>query len=322
MNNKQAEKNKIAFWGTDEFSVEILDKLKEAEMMPDLIVTAPDRPSGRGQKMTEPAVKIWAKKNDVGIEQPEKIDQEFVSKLSGENSGEMSEENSDGMSGGNWDLFVVASYGKIIPKEVVEMPKFGSLNVHPSLLPFYRGASPIESAILDDNKETGVTIILMDEKMDHGPILNQEVVFFEEWPKKIGVEKKLAQVGGQLLVETIPLWITGEIEKQDQDHNAATFTHKITKEMGEIKFADIQTATDKLSDDEPAENIGRQIFLKIQALNPWPGAYFFYEHNGETIRVKIKSASFENRRVKIGKVLPEGKKEMDFDSFLKGYLRE
>ena len=169
--------------------------------------------------------------------------------------------------------------------------------------------------MLDDSKETGVTIMLMDEKMDHGPILNQEFVYFDEWPMRTEVEEKLAQIGGKLLADTIQLWLDNEIEEQEQDHDAATFTKKITKEMGEIKFSDLE----KVMNGQYDEKIGRQIFLKVQALNPWPGVFFFYKHKDKKIRVKITKVSFVSVKLGIEAVIPEGKKEMGFKSFLRGH---
>jgi len=278
---------KFVFFGTDTFSVGVLNELEKAGFVPNIVVCAPDRPSGRGHTIQSPIAKKWAETRSIKVIQPEKLDEQFVSILKQD----------------TYDFFVVASYGKIINQTILDIPKKGTLNVHPSLLPLYRGASPIESAMLDDSKETGVTILLVDEKMDHGPILNQEFVFFEEWPKKIEVEDKLAQVGGELLAKTIPLWIDGTLDEQEQDHDTATFTKKITKEMGEININ---------------EN-SRLNFLKIQALNPWPGAYFFIDKEGEKIRVKITKASWKDDSLQIEKVIPEGKKEMDFGGFKRGY---
>lgn len=293
-------KLKFIFFGTDAFSVNVLDELKNADLIPVAIVTAPDRKSGRGQKMQKPPVKIWAEQNsieNIKVLQPEKLDDQFVDLLKS-----ISPE---------FDFFAVASYGKIIPKKVIDLPKYKALNVHPSLLPLYRGASPIESAMLDDQKETGVTIMLMDEKMDHGPLLNQEVVFFEEWPAKTIVEEKMAKIGGKLLVDTINDFVIEKlIEPQEQDHGMATFTQKITKEMGQIKY-------DNLFD----ENKSREIFLKIQALNPWPGVFFFIKHIDSEIRVKITSANYNDQKLTIEKVIPEGKKEMSFDDFKKGFIK-
>ncbi len=292
-------KNKynFVFFGTDKFSTIVLERLKLAGFIPQIVVCAPDKPSGRGQQIQKPESKIWAEENSISVLQPEKLNDDFV--------GELKKIN--------WDFFVVASYGKIIPKTVIDLPGFGSLNVHPSLLPKFRGASPIESAILADEKETGVTIMLVDAEMDHGPILNKEIVKFDEWPAKIVVENKLAEIGGDMLAKTITGFISGDIKPEEQNHNDATFTKKITKEDGEISFsANIN--------GEPKE-VQYKKFLKIQALNPWPGVYFFIKHGEKEIRVKITAANFNNEKLEIEKVIPEGRKEMSYNDFEKGFLK-
>ncbi|HEY4486260.1 MAG TPA: methionyl-tRNA formyltransferase [Candidatus Paceibacterota bacterium] len=270
------------FFGTDEHAGTILDELKSAGLVPSLIVTAPDRPKGRGLQMTPPPVKLWAQKNDTPVLQSEKLDTAFAGQLSQVNG----------------QLFVVARYGKIIPKEILTMPKHGALNVHPSLLPFFRGPSPAQSQILEAVSETGVTIILLDEKVDHGPILAQEVVPMPEpLPRAYELEDMLAHLGGKLLAETIPQWIAGEIDPQEQDHGNATFTKKIKKEDGLIDRA-----------GNPELNL-----RKIRAYDPWPGTYFFKD----STRVKIIDATLEDRKLKITRVIPEGKKEMDYETFLR-----
>jgi methionyl-tRNA formyltransferase len=300
------------FFGTDDFSVAVLNELKSASLTPQIIVCAPDRPSGRGHRMQKCATKIWAEENDVAVMQPEKLDDGFVKELS-----DAAPKNSPTASENGWGYFSVASYGKILPQSVIDIPKHGMLNVHPSLIPLYRGASPVESAMLDDAKQTGVTIILVDAEMDHGPILNQEVVEFDEWPSKLEVEDKLAKIGGELLVQAIEPWINKEIKEQEQNHSEATFTKKITKEDGLIDITEENFDKGK---------IGRQNFLKIQALNPWPGAYFFIKHGeGEKsrdIRVKVTSAKWiaDENRLQILSVIPEGRKEMGWEDFEKGFL--
>jgi len=274
---------KFIYFGTDDFSVQVLEELEKEDFVPEIIVTAPDRPAGRGQKMQSPDAKKWANSKNIKVLQPEILDEDFIKEISEQ----------------EWNLFIVASYGKIIGQDVLDIPEKGTLNVHPSLLPLYRGASPIESAMLNDSKETGVTIMLMDSKMDHGPILNQEFVIYDEWPKKIHVEEELAHIGGEMLARTIPLWISKEIDEQEQDHEMATFTKKISKEIGEIN----------LKEDN------RKNFLKIKALNPWPGAFFFIKKDDKEIRVKITEASWINDSLQIDKVIPEGKKEMDYSVF-------
>jgi methionyl-tRNA formyltransferase len=287
------------FFGTDSFSVGVLDELKTAGLMPQIIVTAPDRPAGRGNKMKKPEVKIWAEENNVKILQPEKLDSDFVKQIEGE-----------------WDMFALASFGKIIPNSVLEIPKKGMLNVHPSLLPKYRGASPIESAMLADDKNTGVTIMLVDSDMDHGPILLQEVVEIKEWPTKIELETQLAKTGGQLLAQSMIMYQNDEIVPIEQDHEKATFTKKISKTDGLI------TPDFVLDAEELDTDSAREIFLKIQALNPWPGVYFFFKKQGEDLRVKITEAEWINDNIKIKKVLPAGKNEMSWENFKNGFLNK
>jgi methionyl-tRNA formyltransferase len=272
-------KNKptIAFFGSDQFSITVLESLKEKGFIPTILITQPDKPKGRKLVLTPPDTKVWAEENKVGILQPEKLDDDFVKELKSKNC----------------DLFIVASYGKIIPQSILDLPKFKTLNVHPSLLPLYRGATPVESAILDDSKETGVTIMLMDAKMDHGPVLDQELVVFEKWPTKLEVEDNLAKLGGDLLSNIIPEWIDGNVDEQDQDHDLATFTKKIEKSNGEIDL-----------NGDPHEN-----YLKTVAYNPWPGTFFFKDDK----RIKITEADLIDDKFVINKVIPEGKKEIDFE---------
>jgi len=154
---------------------------------------------------------------------------------------------------------------------------------------------------------------LVDEEMDHGPILNQEVIAFNEWPTRREVEDRLAVVGGTMLAETLPLWMNDKIEPQEQDHNIATYTQKFTKEMGEIDISNILS-------EESDSSKARETFLKIQTLQPWPNAFFFMKHKDRDIRVKVTSAEW-NGRLEILKVIPEGRKEMDFKSFKQGFLK-
>lgn len=289
MNNKNNNIS-IVFYGTDEWvSIPVLEELISKGFIPKIIITVPDSPQGRKFQMTPPPVKVWAEKNNIKVLQPERLDDKFISQLK---------------SLGEIDLQIVASYGKILPKEIIDIPKYKTVNVHPSLLPYYRGATPIESAILDDQKETGVTIIEMDEEMDHGPILAEELYMFREWPSKEMISRTLAHLGGQLLADIIPDLIKGRIEKKEQDHKHATFTKKITKDDGLIS----------------PEHSPRKNFLKFIAYNPWPGIFFFVNHNDKKIRVKITEASFEDDLFVVHRVIPEGKKEMDFKDFKKGYL--
>ncbi|HLC22674.1 MAG TPA: methionyl-tRNA formyltransferase [Candidatus Nanoarchaeia archaeon] len=280
---------RFAFFGTSIFSVMVLDELKKAGFTPALIVTTADKPQGRKLIISASPVKIWAQQEKIDVIQPDQLTPEVLSDLG----------NSE------WDLFIVASYGKILPGALLHIPHFGSLNVHPSLLPKYRGASPIQSQILADDRKTGVTIMLMDEALDHGPIIAQARIEIDEadWPPKGSeLEEMLATLGGSFLAETIPSWIDGALTKETQEEEKATFTKKITKEDGEL---------DMNNGD------ARQNFLKIQAFDEWPVAYFFVEKKGKKIRVKITSASYRNGVLTLERVIPEGKKEMLYSDFLR-----
>ncbi len=289
---------RIAFFGTPTFAVLILEELQKAGILPSVIVTAPDAPRGRVMVLTAPEVKVWAEERDISVLQPATL------RLSKGNDVDR-----DVLYNSEWDLFIVASYGRILPQELLDIPRHGTLNVHPSLLPLYRGASPIRSAILDDNPDAvGVSIMLLNSGMDSGPVLAQGRVGLEretgDWPPHAEMlEQLLAHEGGELLAEVIPLWLSGTITPETQDHSQATFSKKISKEMGLLDLA-----------SDPYQN-----FLKIRALEGWPGTFFFVEKNEKEVRVKITEATFANGELTILSVIPEGKKEMLYEDFLTQY---
>lgn len=277
----------FVFFGASKFSLIILDKLIENGYIPDFVVTTPDKPKGRKNVITPPLVKISAQKYNLKIIQPEKLSHLDIECPSG------------------FDLFIVASYGKIIPKNILDIPKHGTLNVHPSLLPKFRGPSPIQSFILSGEKETGVTIMLMDEQIDHGPLVAQQEYQGETSTLNAKqMEEKLAELGGQMLADTIPKWINGEIKATKQNNSQATFTEKITKEDGLVD----------LEKDNP-----KKIYRKFLAFQPWPGVYYFTEKNNQMIRVIITDMELSpSGELKLKKIKPEGKNEMKYDDFLKG----
>ena len=197
------------------------------------------------------------------------------------------------------DLMVVGFYGKILPKEMLEKPKFGALNVHPSLLPKHRGSSPVQTTIFQGEKETGVTIIKMDEEVDHGPILAQRTYVISGNPTTPELEKILWTLGGNLLVEILPKWIAGKIIPQEQDHTKATYTKKLGREAGRIDWS------------KPALYIERQ----IRAFTPWPGTYILWKEK----RVKILKAHIEREKLVIDELQIEGKKPTTFRDFLLGH---
>lgn len=275
----------IAFFGTPDRAVIALDALKAAGMTPSLIVTQPDRPQGRKLVLTPPAAKVWAEREGIPVLQPENLDDSAFRET---------------LEKGSFDFFVVVAYGKILKQEVLDIPRHGSLNLHASLLPRLRGSSPIETAIINDERKTGVTIIVMDKLMDHGPIILQEAVDLPRWPIPADeLAAILVRRGGELLVRAIRGIMSGEIRPVEQDHLRATLARKISKEDGLIDLS-----------ADPYKN-----FLKYNAHLGWPGSYFFTEKNGKKIRVTITEATFEDGRFVIKKVIPEGKKEMAWELF-------
>jgi peptide deformylase len=201
------------------------------------------------------------------------------------------------------DVFVVASFGKILPKELIELPKYKTLNVHPSLLPALRGASPIQNTILGQG-EPGITIMRMDEKMDHGPIVAQAKVSLTPWPDHYQkVEEKLGKAGGRLLALLLPKWLDSKIKEIPQEEALATYTKLIKKEDGLLDL-----------NDKAEENL-----RKVLAYSTWPSAYIFYKNKmGREVRVIIKNAKIENGEFTLTRVIPEGKREMDWQDFLRG----
>src|SRR3989338_200351 len=267
----------FAFFGGEPLSVPTLRKLHENGFVPALVISNPDKQRGRNLEITPPPTALWAKQQNIQLIQPEKL--------------------SKGEIQGDFDFFVVVSYGKIIPKEILDLPKYGAINIHHSLLPRYRGPSPIVSTILNGDKETGVTVIKIDEEMDHGPILAQEKIPLSGNESLQDLEKSLAKLGGELLVKIIPEFIAGKIKPKEQDHSAAICVKKITKADGEI---------DPRGD--PVKN-----WRKFRAYAPWPRTFFFKNGN----RIIVTDAVFENNQFIIKKVLPEGKKEITWEEFQK-----
>ncbi|HEY9584129.1 MAG TPA: methionyl-tRNA formyltransferase [Candidatus Paceibacterota bacterium] len=283
----------FVFFGSSQFSVVVLDTLKKNGFFPSLIITLPDSPSGRGMKLAPSLAKLWAIENKIDFIQPDKFDDSIIFKLKSY----------------NLQLSLVSSYGKIIPKKVLDIPEFGSFNIHPSLLPKYRGPSPLQSQILADEKEVGVTVIKMDEEVDHGEILAQQnfqfsIFNFQNNPLTksnfVGLGDFLFTKGTELFIENFPKLAKGEILKP-QDDSKATFTKKFDKKDSEINLED-----------------NRKSWLTYQALGSTLGVFFFVKHKDKNIRVKITEAEFNDGKFVPLKVIPEGKKEMRYEDFLRG----
>lgn len=271
----------FAFFGTSHIATMVLDELEKASLIPALVVTMPPRKSGRGLQESETEVALWAKHRGIPL------------------SYEWTEFQNDAAG---WDVAIVVDYGKILPSSLIAIPKKGFLNVHPSLLPRLRGASPMRSAILSNERETGVSVILIDEEMDHGPIVAQKKAKLEEWPlKNSELENILVPLGGGLLAQILPEYVAGNIEPAPQNHDVATYSGKFSKEDGLLDLR-----------GDVLKNL-----RKIYAFEGWPGTYTFFVRGGKKIRVAILDAHIEGNSLVIDTVKPEGKKEMSYEEFVR-----
>ena len=278
------DKLNFTFWGTPDVASDTLEILKGAGFLPSLIITAPDKPKGRKLLVAPPPVKVWAQNNNVPFMQPENLNLE-----------DFSEEKM-------MDFSLVVAYGKIIPEVILNLPKFGSINVHYSLLPKYRGASPVETAILNGDPETGVTIQKMAYEMDAGNILAQEKT--EILPEETAPElrKRLIKLGAELLIKILPDFAIGKLKPVPQDESRATYSHKIKKEDGLIDL-----------NNDPVKNYNR-----FRAYAHWPRTFFLARRSlggggfKDGKRKIITDASLENGKFVIKKIIPEGGKEVEY----------
>lgn len=237
---------RIVFWGTAKFALPSLDRLVLSRHKIVLVVTGPDKKQGRHLKLGASPVKVRAEQLGLSLAQPEELyTDDFINYLKTLSA----------------DLFVVVSYGKILKKNILEIPSLYCINLHASLLPKYRGAAPINWAILNGESETGVTVIKMNEQMDAGDILRQRKIDILKEDTSISLEEKLSFEGGKLLMETIDLIEKGKISLIPQDESLSSFAPLLKKENGRIFW------------QSPALNIHNQ----VRALQPWPGTYCFLE---------------------------------------------
>ena len=294
--NTMTEANKITtfkkipfvFFGTGEIAVGAISAMKDRGVIPALVITSPDKPAGRGRVVTPSPAAAWAQAQHIDVLKPEKLDSVFIDELKERNVAIASK------------AFLVIDYGQFLPDALLAIPERGVLNMHPSLLPSLRGSSPIRSAILNNVRETGVTVMLVDAEMDHGPVVAQKKVPIPEWPPRgRELDALLAREGGALLADILPHWVDGEIIEQIQNHDVATYTRQFIKEDGLLDlYAD------------PYQNL-----LKICAFDGWPGTYAFFIKADKRIRVQILDAHIEGTKLIIDIVKPEGKSEMKYDDF-------
>ncbi len=294
---------KIIFAGTTEFGIPTLEQLKKNYELV-LVITQPAKPTGRNQQLTSPPVKVWAQKNNIPVEQPEKINDLRLR-----------------IKDLKPDLLLVAAYGQIIPKEILDLPKFGSINIHGSVLPKYRGASPIQATLANGDKSVGISLLKMDEQMDHGPVIAIQTMAVDNDDNFLTLYKKLSVLSADLVLKILPDYFGGKIQPQPQNHSQATFTKLLTRQDGKIDWA------------KPALEIRN----KIRAYNPEPGTWTTL--GGKIVKI-LETEIFNDHKIELPgklyvanddlavkcvdyslllkKVKPEGKNEMTGKDFLNG----
>ncbi|MBT4277209.1 methionyl-tRNA formyltransferase [Candidatus Falkowbacteria bacterium] len=260
---------KIIFIGTSNFAVPALQKLKENNFNIISVITQPDKPIGRKKILTPPPIKNKALEYNLPVLQPTQIS-EFTERIKQLNP----------------DLIVMVSYGQIIPKEIIDIPNYGTLNIHPSILPKYRGSSPIQSAILNQDKQTGVTVMLVDEKMDHGPILSTKRVktYNRDYST---LHNELAELGAILLLKVISQHITGQLSAKEQNHKKTTFTKILERDDGKIDWS------------KKVEKIEAQ----IRAYRPWPGTWCYTDSSKKIKIIKATINETESKNKNFGKII-------------------
>lgn len=252
---KTPKKNNIIFFGTPEFAASILETLLEARYHIVAVVTQPDKVSGRNKTVLFGAVKRVAHTKNIPVLQPQTINQEFIKTLQSYRP----------------DIAIVVAYGKILPSSVLQLPEQGCINIHGSLLPLYRGASPIQNALLNGDKTTGISLMRMDEGMDTGPVYAKKILPLSEddvFPK---VSERLAKLAGELLLESLPDILKGKLLPLPQKSEMATHCQLIEKEDGRIYW------------NQPA----REIFNAYRAFYLWPGIHSYWKKKDTLLRLKL-----------------------------------
>lgn len=274
-NDNSKTQTRILFMGTPDFGIPTLDLLKKLPGFTLVCcVTAPDKPMGRKQEMTSPPVKTWAEKNKIPVFQPERI----------KGPGSITQ-----ISNFSADLILVCAYGQIIPKEILGLPPLGTINIHPSLLPRWRGASPIRYAILSGDKKTGITLMITDEQIDHGPIIAQKSVALSGKETFNELYISLQNLSAELVKKVLPLWQGKKITPVPQNHNEATYTKILKREDGKLDWS------------KSAEELERQ----IRAFVVWPGSFTYWEKTKDDI-IKIKILKSEVLHITEEKQRPYG----------------
>ncbi len=303
---KNMESLKIAFLGTPEFVVPIFKELVAASITPFLVITQPDESVGRKKVLTPPPVKVWAQENSYTVEQPasKKELTAIIEKYQP-------------------DVCVLVAFGQIVPQAALDAIPHGIINIHPSLLPKYRGPSPIQSALLNGDTQIGVTIMKLDAEMDHGPVLVQEVIEVGSNDDNISLHEKAGKLGAQLIAKVLPEYIDGLLIPSAQDDSQATYCEMIARQDGELDWALSATA----------------LFNRYRAFQPWPGVFtYFYGKRLKIVKMTLLQAIPEPLEpgkvvqiqdeivvgtsagaIELKRVQIEGKPEMDIQDFVRGY---
>ncbi len=295
---------RVVFLGSPPFSLPSLKALATNYTVV-TVVSQPDRPAGRGREPTAPATKVFASDAGIPIFQPERLrDVDAINRIAALEP----------------DMLVVAAYGQILPQTLLDIPENGSLNVHASLLPRWRGAAPIQAAILHGDKQSGVTIMQMDAGLDTGPILSQHKIELTADETGGSLTERLSRIGADLLVETIPQLLSGDIEPEPQDETQATHAPSLKKSDGELDL------------EATAEQLARQ----IRAFDPWPGSFIMWGDrrlvvkrahtallNGTatgkvTVFENIPAIATREGVLVLDVIQPAGKREMSGEAFVRG----
>ncbi len=302
------DKVNVIFMGTPDFAVPVLKELiKNTNVL--LVVTQPDKEIGRNHEVSFSPIKKVALENNIKVFQPVKIRTDYQEIINLKP-----------------DMIVTCAYGQIIPEEILNLPRLGCINVHASLLPKLRGGAPIHHAIIDGEKETGITIMYMDKTMDTGDIISQKSVVIEDSDNVGILHDKLSEMGAELLIQTLPSIINGTNDRIKQNNDEATYGYNISREDEHIDF----------------NSSARNVFNKVRGLNPWPKAYTTI--SGEEIKIiecyigdedshfssgtvcEISKDKFgictKDKVIYITKVKPAGKREMDILDYINGLDKE
>ncbi len=294
----------IIFMGTSKFAVPILEKISESKINISAVYTQPPKKSNRGMKVQKTPIQVKSELLGLPIRTPSilknNIDEyDFIKKIKP-------------------IIVIVISYGQIIPKEFLELSEKGFFNIHASILPKLRGAAPIQRAIMNQNTETGISFMKINENLDTGPVLETYKIKIDSNLNATELEKKLSQLAAEKIVENINKIIKGKVKLKEQDHSEATYAEKINKKEGKINWNDRS----------------KKIIGKINGLHPNPGAYFIFNgdrykilkaeigngsgHPGEVLNDKLEIACFNNESIKVIEIQKEGKKIQKIDEFLNG----